>query len=122
VTNEYISNSINNKSALSCVHGGSVANSIRLWASGQSWRLCYQACAAAKAQKPAFPASDLERTAAVFAALAEAARPLDAQSIATKFRQRRKIEPSVARILAAFACMGQFHTSDGARFTPRRGR
>jgi hypothetical protein len=25
------------------------------------------------------------------------------------------------RILAAFARMGQFHTGDGARFTPRRG-
>jgi len=76
---------------------------------------------AAKARKPAFPASDLERTAAVFAALTEAARPLDAQSIAAKFRQGRKIEASVARILAAFARMGQFHTGDGARFTPRRG-
>ena len=78
--------------------------------------------AAAKAQKPTFPASDLERTAAVFAALTEANTPLDAQSIAAKFRQGRKIEPSVARILAAFARMGQFHTGDGARFTPRRGR
>ncbi|MGH6796714.1 MAG: class I SAM-dependent DNA methyltransferase, partial [Methylocella sp.] len=77
--------------------------------------------AAAKARKPAFPASDLERAAAVFAALAEAARPLDAQSIATKFRQGRKIEPSVASILKAFARVGQFHTGDGARFTPRRG-
>ena len=78
--------------------------------------------AAAKAQKPAFPASDLERTAAVFAAVTEASTPLDAKSIAAKFRQGQKIEPSVARILAAFARMGQFHTGDGARFTPRRGR
>ncbi|MDQ6702743.1 MAG: class I SAM-dependent DNA methyltransferase [Pseudomonadota bacterium] len=76
---------------------------------------------AAKARKPAFPTSDLERTAAVFAALTEAATPLDAKSIAAKFRQGRKIEPSVARILAAFARMGHFHTGDGARFTPRRG-
>ncbi|MFZ3328315.1 MAG: hypothetical protein WA231_21615, partial [Methylocella sp.] len=60
--------------------------------------------------------------AAVFAAVTEANTPLDAQSIAAKFRQGRKIEPSVARILAAFARMGQFHTGDGARFTPRRGR
>ena len=73
--------------------------------------------AAAKPQKPAFPASDLERTAAVFAALTEASAPLDAQSIAAKFRQGQKIEPSVARILAAFARMGQFHTGDGERFT-----
>ena len=77
--------------------------------------------AAAKPQKPAFPASDLERTAAVFAALTEASAPLDAQSIAAKFRQGQKIEPSVARILAAFARMGQFHTGDGERFTQRRG-
>jgi hypothetical protein len=78
--------------------------------------------AAAKAHKPAFPAGDLERAAAVFAALAEAARPLDAQSIAATFRQGRKIEASVARILAAFARTGQFHTGDGGHFTPRRGR
>jgi hypothetical protein len=78
--------------------------------------------AAAKAQKPAFPASDLERTAAVFAAVAESSTPLDAKSIAAKFRQGQKIEPSVARILTAFARIGQFHTGDGARFTPRRGR
>jgi Fe2+ or Zn2+ uptake regulation protein len=77
--------------------------------------------AATKAQKPAFPASDLERTAAVFAALTEANTPLDAQSIAAKFRQGQKIEPTVARILAAFARMGQFHTGDGERFTQRRG-
>ncbi|MGQ0444330.1 MAG: class I SAM-dependent DNA methyltransferase [Beijerinckiaceae bacterium] len=77
--------------------------------------------AAAKAQKPAFPAGDLERTAAVFAALTESSTPLDAPSIAAKFRQGRKIEPSVARILAAFARMGQFHTGDGERFTQRRG-
>ncbi|MGH6838221.1 MAG: class I SAM-dependent DNA methyltransferase [Methylocella sp.] len=77
--------------------------------------------AAAKAQKPAFPAGDLERAAAVFAALAEASTPLDAPSIAAKFRQGRKIEPSVARILAAFARVGQFQTGDGARFTPRHG-
>jgi hypothetical protein len=77
--------------------------------------------AAATAQKPAFPAGDLERTAAVFAALTAAEKPLDAKSIASKFRQGGKIEPSVARILAAFARMGQFHTGDGARFTPRRG-
>jgi hypothetical protein len=77
---------------------------------------------AAKSQKPAFPAGDLERAAAVFAALTEAARPLDAKSIAAKFQQGQKIEPSIARILAAFARMGQFHTGDGERFTQRRGR
>jgi len=77
--------------------------------------------AAATARKPAFPTSDLERTAAVFAALTKAARPLDAKSIAAHFRQGRKIEPSVTRILAAFARMGQFYTGDGERFTPRRG-
>jgi hypothetical protein len=75
---------------------------------------------AAKAQKPAFPTSDLEHTAAVLAALTEAARPADAKSIAAKFRQGRKIEPKIARILAAFARMGLFHTGDDARFTLRR--
>ncbi len=75
---------------------------------------------AAKAQKPLFPSSDVERSAAVFAALTQAAAPLDAGSIATKFRQGRKIEPAVARILAAFARIGQFHTADGAHFALRR--
>jgi hypothetical protein len=56
----------------------------------------------------------------VFATLTEAATPLDAKAIALKFRQGRKIEASVARILAAFARMGQFHTMDGAHFTLRR--
>jgi type I restriction-modification system DNA methylase subunit len=77
--------------------------------------------AAAKAQRPAFPTSDLERTAAVFAALTNASTPLDAKSIAAKFRQGQKIEPSVTRILAVFARMGHFHTGDGTRFTPRHG-
>jgi hypothetical protein len=77
--------------------------------------------AAASVQKPLFPTGDLERTAAVFAALTEAASPLDAKAIAAKFRQGRKTEAPIARILAAFARMGQFHTTDGARFTPRRG-
>jgi hypothetical protein len=76
---------------------------------------------AAKAQKPSFPTSDLERTAAVFAALTEANMPLDAKSIAAKFRQGGKIEPTITRILAAFARMGQFRTGDDARFTLRRG-
>ncbi|MGB6326984.1 MAG: type IIL restriction-modification enzyme MmeI, partial [Methylocella sp.] len=76
--------------------------------------------AAATARKPAFPTGDLERAAAVFAALTEASTPLDARLIAAKFRQGQKIEPSVTRILAAFARMGQFHAGDGKTFALRR--
>jgi len=76
--------------------------------------------AAGTVQKPLFPAGDLERTAAVYASLAEASTPLDARSIAAKFRQGRKIEASVARILSAFARVGQFHTADGTHFILRR--
>jgi len=37
----------------------------------------------AKAQKPLFPTKDLERTAAVFAALLQAEKPLDAETLAS---------------------------------------
>jgi len=75
---------------------------------------------AGKAQKPAFPVNDLERTAAVFAALVDARQPLDARAIAATFRQGSKVEPAISRVLASLARLGHAHTSDGATFALRR--
>ncbi|TAL76698.1 MAG: hypothetical protein EPN75_13920 [Beijerinckiaceae bacterium] len=74
----------------------------------------------AKAQKPMFPTGDVERTAAVFAALMNASAPLDGAAIARSFRQGMKIEPAILRVLAALARIGNVHTSDGRRFALRR--
>ena len=46
----------------------------------------------AKTQKPLFPTNDLERTAAVFAALLQAEKPLDAENLAKTFRQGAKAQ------------------------------
>ncbi len=76
--------------------------------------------AEAKAQKPLFPTSDLERTAAVFAALMAADKPLDAASLARSFRQGAKAEPAIARVLASLARLGHAHSPDGRVFALRR--
>lgn len=76
--------------------------------------------AAEKAQKPLFPKDDVERTAAVLALLMRAASPLDANAIATSFRQGAKITPAVARILSASARVGFVQTVDGKTFAARR--
>lgn len=76
--------------------------------------------AAGKAQKPAFPQSDVERTAAVFAALVEAREPLDANTLAATFRQGGKVEPAISRVLASLARLGHVHTGDGKAFALRR--
>jgi hypothetical protein len=76
--------------------------------------------AAAKAQKPSFPSGEVERTAAVFAALADARGALDAAAIARGFRQGARVEPAIARILASLARLGHAHTIDGETFALRR--
>ncbi|MGD0183843.1 MAG: DNA methyltransferase [Roseiarcus sp.] len=76
--------------------------------------------AEAKPQKPLFPTSDLERTAAVFAALMAADKPLDAASLAKQFRQGAKAEPAIARVLASLARLGHAHSPDGRVFALRR--
>jgi hypothetical protein len=76
--------------------------------------------AAAKEQKLSFPAGEVERTAAVFAALADARGALDAASVARSFRQSAKVEPAIARILASLARLGHAHTIDGETFALRR--
>jgi hypothetical protein len=73
-----------------------------------------------KTQKQLFPSNDLERTAAVFAALMQADKPLDAPSIARAFRQGAKVEPAIARVLASLARLGHAHSNDGRAYILRR--
>jgi hypothetical protein len=74
----------------------------------------------AKEQKRSFPAADVERMAAVYAALARARAPQDARAIAATFRQGARVERAINRILKAWARVGQCHTSDGRTFSLRR--
>jgi hypothetical protein len=67
-----------------------------------------------KQQKPAFPAADVERMAAVYAAL------VNARAIAATFRRGGRVERAIDRILKAWARVGQFHTGDGKTFSLRR--
>jgi hypothetical protein len=71
-------------------------------------------------QKPLFPAGDVERTAAVFAALSDARGPLDAKILARAFRQGAKVEHAIARVLASLARLGHIHTADGRDYALRR--
>jgi hypothetical protein len=75
---------------------------------------------AGKSQKPAFPSTEVERTAAVFAALAMATKPVDAAGIASMYRQGARVEQAVFRVLAALARLGHVHSPDGKSFALRR--
>jgi hypothetical protein len=54
----------------------------------------------------------MAQTAAVMAALANAASPLDAASLAARFRQGRRVAPKVASVLGALQRMGFVTTAD----------
>ena len=69
-------------------------------------------------QKPAFPASELAQTAAVFAMLA--AGPLDARTVALRFRQGKRIEPKIKAVLESLVRLGHVATRDGRTFVLRR--
>ena len=71
-------------------------------------------------QKPSFPAPAFDQSAAVFAALAATADPIDASAIAARFRQGRRVEPKVAAILASASRIGAVATPDGRVFSLRR--
>lgn len=62
-----------------------------------------------------FPAGEVARTAAVFAAVAAAPGPIEAAAIAASFRQGRQIEPQVKATLAALVRMGRLTSPDGGR-------
>jgi len=77
--------------------------------------------AAPAGPKPSFPPGEVEQTAAVMAALASAARPLDASALAAGFKQGRRVAPKIAAVLAALARMGFVASADGgATFSLRR--
>ena len=77
--------------------------------------------AAAAGPKPSFPSGEVEQTAAVMAALASAARALDAFGLAAGFKQGRRVAPKIAAVLAALARMGFVASADGgATFSLRR--
>lgn len=66
----------------------------------------------AQGPKPAFPADDTAQTAAVMAALASAPAPLDATSLAARFRQGRRVAPKVGSVLGALQRMGFVSSAD----------
>jgi len=72
-----------------------------------------------KEQKPSFPTNAVEQTAAVFAALAQAARPIDAAAIAAQFRKTKTSETKITSVLASLARLGHVVT-DGKTFALRR--
>jgi hypothetical protein len=75
---------------------------------------------AAVEQKPSFPSGAVEQTAAVFAALAAASEPLDANSLAAQFKRTRTTEKKVSEVLASLARLGYVTTENGKTFVLRR--
>ncbi len=71
-------------------------------------------------QKPSFPAGAVEQTAAVFAALAAAAGPLDAKALAAQFKRTKTTEKKIAEVLASLARLGYVASADGVTFALRR--
>ncbi|TQI75515.1 type II restriction/modification system DNA methylase subunit YeeA [Bosea sp. AK1] len=74
----------------------------------------------AAAGKPVFPAEAVERVAAVLAALAGNAAPIDARAIAARFRQGLKVEHAIRGILISLARVGEISTVDGGHSFARR--
>ncbi|MGX1740250.1 class I SAM-dependent DNA methyltransferase [Bosea sp. NPDC055353] len=74
----------------------------------------------AAASKPAFPADAVGRVAAVLAALAGISAPIDAATIATRFRQGLRVERAIRDILISLARVGEISTLDGGHSFARR--
>ncbi|MBN9454892.1 MAG: class I SAM-dependent DNA methyltransferase [Bosea sp.] len=72
------------------------------------------------AGKPAFPGEPVERVAAVLAALAGTAAPIDAATIAARFRQGLRAERAIRDILISLARVGEISTADGGHRFARR--
>lgn len=76
--------------------------------------------AAVSGPKPSFPADERDQTPAVLHQLMEAGGLLDAETIASAFKQGRKCLGSVQAVLAALYRMGLVSSTDGKRFAFRR--
>lgn len=72
------------------------------------------------AQKQSFPSGAVEQTAAVFAALAGAGAPIDAQAIAGQFKRTKTTEKKIGDVLASLARLGHVTSTDGKNFSLRR--
>jgi hypothetical protein len=71
--------------------------------------------------KPNFPTDEMAQTAAVMAALAEQSAPIDAASLAARFRQGRRAATKITSVLGALQRMGFVTTADAGRsFSLRR--
>ncbi|WP_346295069.1 class I SAM-dependent DNA methyltransferase [Rhodopseudomonas sp. P1] len=73
-----------------------------------------------KRHKPAFPASPVEQTATVFAALSAAPGAIDAKALAGQFKYTKTSEKRIADALASLARLGYVSTTDGVSFALRR--
>jgi hypothetical protein len=76
--------------------------------------------AAVSGPKPGFPADERDQTPAVLHQLMAADGMLDAENIASAFKQGRKCLGAVNAVLAALFRMGLVSTTDGKRFAFRR--
>lgn len=74
----------------------------------------------AKEQKPRFPDDEVARTAAVMAALANSTGGLDAATLASTFRQGRRVEPQIRATFTSLMRLGFASSSDGTTFRLRR--
>ena len=72
--------------------------------------------AAPAGAKPAFPTGEVAQTALVMAALAQATSPLDAPSLAARFRQGRRVAPKIGAVLASLYRLGLVGSTDGVKF------
>lgn len=72
-------------------------------------------------KRPPLPKSEMEQTAAVMQALAEADGPLDATSLALRFKPGKLVKPAVAAILLALFRLGYVASKDGGKtFSAKR--
>jgi len=74
----------------------------------------------AKDQKPRFPDDEVARTAAVMAALANSTGGIDATTLASTFRQGKRIEPQIRATFTSLMRLGFASSSDGTTFRLRR--
>jgi hypothetical protein len=72
------------------------------------------------ARKPSFPTDAVAQTAAVFAALASARQPIDANAIAAGFRKTKNLDQTISDVLSSLARLGHVSTKDGEAFEIKR--
>ncbi|CAN7488050.1 hypothetical protein LJR235_003275 [Pararhizobium sp. LjRoot235] len=71
--------------------------------------------------KPAFPPDDIAQTGLVMNGLISSGAALDAGTIASSFKQGRKVMPAVSSVLVSLYRMGLISTADGGKtFAYRR--